>query len=165
MPPKQQRNVELDKQYAAKVVTRLMVSTMVLTALSTVLIFMGFTYVVVLVVVSLVPAVVATVVDRRPKRWASRTVVFFNIAGLLPSLFDIFLSADPDNSAMHQLSDPYVWLMVYGFAGFGWVVVYIIPQVVFLFLLIRSDHTIAKLESKRQALVDEWGDRVRGGMK
>lgn len=152
-----------EKQYAKKIITRLFVITILLTFLSSALIFMGFTYLVVMIIVSVLPAIVASVVDRRPRKFASKTVTCFNIAGLLPPLFDTFLSSNPDLAAQHQLADPFTWIMVYGFAGFGWLVVFVIPQMVFLFLVVRSDHTIKKLEAKRNELVEEWGDRVRGG--
>lgn len=155
----------VDPKTASRIVMRLILVTIVLTALSSGLIFLGYTYVMVLIVVSMLPAVVAHVVDRRPRRWASRTVMFFNIAGLLPHLFDIMMSHDPNAMASHLLSDPYIWLVIYGFAGFGWLFVYIVPQIVFLFLVVRSDHSIRKLEAKRQELVDEWGDKVRGGLR
>lgn len=155
----------VDPKLASKIVLRLILITIVMTALSSGLIFLGYTYVMVLVVVSLLPAMVANIVDRRPRRWASRTVLFFNVAGLLPHLFEILMSHDPNAVASRLLSDPYIWLVVYGFAGFGWLFVYIVPQIVFLFLVIRSDHTIRKLEAKRQELVDEWGDKVRGGLR
>jgi small-conductance mechanosensitive channel len=154
-----------EKEYASRVVKRLMMVTLMIMTVSAALVFMGFTYVVVMIVVSILPAVVASIVDRRPRKYASKTVTCFNLSGVLPVIFDIFMSADPDATAQVQLADPYVWMMVYGFAGFGWLVVYVIPQMVFLFLVVRSDHTIARLEQKRKALVEEWGDRVRGGSR
>lgn len=155
----------VDPKTASRIVMRLILITVILTAISSGLIFLGYTYVMVLIVVSLLPAVTASVVDRRPRRWASRTVLFFNIAGLLPHVFDVAMSHDPNAMASHLLSDPYIWLIIYGFAGFGWLFVYIVPQIVFLFLVVRSDHSIRKLETKRQELVDEWGDKVRGGLR
>ena len=154
-----------EKEQAKRIITRLFVITIILTFISSALIFMGFTYVVVLVIVSLLPAVVASVVDRRPRKFASKTVICFNLAGFLPPLFDTFLSSSPDTVAQQELANPYIWIMIYGFAGFGWFVVYVIPQMVFLFLVVRSDHTIAKLEARRKELVEEWGERVRGSSK
>ena len=154
---------EREKEYAKKVVTRLLIMCIVLTAACSALVFLGFTYLVVLLVVSLLPAAVATIVDRRPRKFASKTVMCFNLAGLFPAMFDTFMATDPDLAAQQQLADPYIWLMVYGFAGFGWLVVYLIPQMVFLYLVVRSDHTIAKLEVRRKELLEEWGDRVKGG--
>lgn len=156
---------EREKEYAKKVVTRLLIMCIFLTAMCSALVFMGFTYLVVLIVISLLPSGVAMIVDRRPRKFASKTVTCFNLAGLLPALFDTFMASDPDIAAQQQLADPYIWLMVYGFAGFGWLVVYLIPQMVFLYLVVRSDHTIAKLEKRRKELVDEWGERVKGGNK
>lgn len=154
---------EKEKLYAKKVITRLIIMCIVLTAVCSTLVFMGFTYLIVMVVVSILPAMVASIVDRRPRKHASKTVICFNLAGLFPSMFDIMMSTDPDVAAQQQLADPFTWLMVYGFAGFGWLVVYLIPQMVFLYLVVRSDHSIAKLEKKRKDLVEEWGERVKGG--
>lgn len=156
---------QLEKEYAKKVVTRLIVVTILLTTFASSLIFLGFTYVVVLFLVSLLPGVVASVVDRRPRKYASKTVLCFNVAGLLPACMDVIMSANPDATAQQQLADPFIWLMVYGFAAFGWLVVYVIPQMVFLFLVVRSDHTVAKLEGRRKELIEEWGDRVKGNTK
>ena len=152
-----------EKEYAKRIITRLIVVSILLTFLSSALVFMGFTYVVVMIVISLLPGVVASIVDRRPRKFASKTVLCFNLAGLLPPLFDTFMAPNPDAAAQRLLADPYTWIMVYGFAGFGWLVVFVIPQMVFLFLVVRSDHTIKKLEARRSELVEEWGERVRGG--
>jgi hypothetical protein len=162
MAKKQRPPTDREKEYAKRIITRLFVVTIILTIISTALVFIGFTYLVVMIIISLLPAIVASIVDRRPRKFASKTVTCFNIAGLLPPLFDTFLASDPDIAAQHQLADPYTWIMVYGFAGFGWLVVFVIPQMVFLFLVVRSDHTIKKLEAKRNELVEEWGERVRG---
>ena len=115
---------EREKEYAKRVITRLLIMCIILTAFCSALVFMGFTYLVVLVVISLLPSGVAMIVDRRPRKFASKTVTCFNFAGLLPAMFDTFMASDPDVAAQQQLADPYIWLMIYGFAGFGWLVVY-----------------------------------------
>ena len=154
---------EREKEYAKKVITRLLIMCIILTAFCSALVFMGFTYLVVLVVISLLPSGVAMIVDRRPRKFASKTVTCFNFAGLLPAMFDTLMASDPDVAAQQQLADPYIWLMIYGFTGFGWLVVYLIPQMVFLYLVVRSESTIARLEKLRKELVEEWGDRIKGG--
>ena len=61
------------------------------------------------------------------------------------------------------LINQYIWLMMYGFAGFGWLIVHIVPQMAFLILTIKADFTIKKLQGLQRQLVEEWGEKVKEG--
>lgn len=144
-----------------KVINNLIVTILVLTVLSAVLIFLGLTYIVGLIVIGLMPAVVANVVEKRNRRFASKAVSAFNLAGILPFFFKLGGTPNPNLAAKEMISDPYVWLMIYGFATFGWVLIQVLPQLTLLILLVRSEYTIKKLKNYQEELVKEWGEVIK----
>jgi hypothetical protein len=107
------------------------------------------------------PALSAMLWDKKPGRFASKTVAAFNITGMVPYLIAIGSSGSPDTTAYNSISDVYAWLLIYSFAGFGWGVVYLIPQITLVFLEIRSKYMIAKMKRFQQDLVEEWGEEVK----
>jgi len=151
------------KSSASRFLTNLVIVITILTVLSSLLIFLGFIYVMVVLVSGFMPCIIANLVEKRKRRLASKTITAFNLAGIMPLLFSLARSSDPNFVAQGAFNDPYIWLMVYGFAGFGWLVVQIVPQIVFLFLTIKADFTIRKLQSLQRQLIEEWGEGVKNG--
>ena len=45
---------------------------------------------------------------------------------------------------------------------FGWLAVFIVPQISFLFLTIKADFTVRKLQGLQRQLIEEWGEGVKG---
>ncbi len=164
-PPTENKVVGMDKKTANKVIGNLVMVTIIMTVISMGLVYLGMSYVVVMFVVGMLPTAVAKIVDRRPGRRASNTIMMMNMAGLLPYVFKVintvFSGASPDEVALSLISNPYTWLVIYGFATFGWLIVQFIPQIVFQILLMRSDHLIRKLEHAKEQLIEEWGTDIK----
>jgi hypothetical protein len=151
------------KSSASRFLTNLVIIITILTILSSLLIFLGLTYVMAVLAIGFMPCIVANLIEKRKRRMASKTITGFNLAGIMPLLFSLARSSDPNFVAQGAFNDPYIWLMIYGFAGFGWLVVHIVPQIAFLFLTIKADFTIRKLQSLQRQLVEEWGEGVKSG--
>ena len=161
MSEKGQTKAAKDSKALKRVVSNLLITTIVITVASSILIFLGLTYIFGIIVLGLMPSVVANVVEKRKKRFASKTVSAFNLAGILPYFFKLGQMGNPNSAARELIVDPFVWVVIYGLATCGWVMVQVIPQFVFLILLIRSEFTKKKLKSFQDELVKEWGDVIK----
>jgi len=149
------------KSSASKFFNNLIIVIIILTILSSLLIFLGLSYVMAVIAIGMMPSIVANLIEHRKRRLASKTVTALNIAGILPLVFSLARSSDPNFTAQGAFNDPYIWLMIYGFAGFGWLVVSIVPQIAFLILTVKADFTIRKLQALQQQLVEEWGEKIK----
>ncbi len=114
----------------------------------------------------LLPTLVAFVVDLHPKKYAARSVGFLNFAGILPFLVVLWSGRHDLLSAMRILTDVYAWLVVYAAAAMGWLVYLGMPSVAGFIMQIHAARRIRVLETRRKALIREWGediDRARPG--
>jgi len=110
---------------------------------------------------ALLPSITSILWDRKPGRFASKTVAAFNITGMFPFLVAISSSGSADSIALNTLADAKTWVLVYGFAIFGWSVILLVPKITLIFLEIRSKYLINKMESFQQELLDEWGEDIK----
>lgn len=152
---------ETKKGGSGKIIGNLIIAVIVITIIAAALTSVGFYYVFILLITGALPGIVAYIVDQHKGKFTSKTVLAFNLSGLLPQLTAALTSGSPDTTALALLTNPYTWLMPYGFAAFGWAVVYIIPQIALLVLSIRAEFTIGKMEYFQKKLVKEWGEEVR----
>ncbi len=144
------------KRMIANLIIIIIISTIIGIGLSTI----GMQQVFIFILIGLMPGIVANITDGRPGRFASKTVVAFNIAGMLQYLVAIFVSGTPNEIADNLILKPEVWLMIYGFAAFGWALVFIVPHIVQLYLEITANYTVKKLLSFQETLVKEWGETI-----
>ncbi len=107
------------------------------------------------------PTLSSSLWDKKPGRFASKTVGAFNLTGMFPYIFAITASGSPDIVARNTLYDPMSWLLIYGFSIFGWGLIYLVPQLTLIFLEIKSKYTINKMEKFQEDLLKEWGDEVK----
>jgi len=149
------------KERSKKFVSNLVTVTIVVTVLAVGLIYLGMGFVFAFLAIGLLPAIVAAILDNSKGRLVGKTVFAFNLAGMAPHLISILLSGMPNQASLSVLQNPTSWLMVYGFAAFGWGVVYTIPQMVLLYLEIKASYLVKKYEHFQKELVDEWGDGIK----
>lgn len=145
----------------SQLVTNLILTTLSVTGVGIGLAVVGLGAVFAYVVIGLLPGLVAGVADARPGRLASRTVLAFNAAGMMPHLASILSAQAHNQSAMSLLMEPKTWLLVYGFAAFGWGVIYVIPQIVRIYLDVKAGYRIKKMQAEQEELIEEWGDGVK----
>ncbi|MCB2081753.1 MAG: hypothetical protein H6908_01810 [Hyphomicrobiales bacterium] len=150
------------EQGKKKVVFNLVVIVFILTLVAAALTSVGLYYVFVLIVMGLLPGIISYIVDKRPGKFASKTVFMFNLSGLTPQIAAAFRSGSPDTTALALLTNPYTWLMPYGFSAFGWGMVFLFPQIALLFYVLKAEYTIGKLQHFQKTLLDEWGEGIQG---
>lgn len=111
----------------------------------------------------MLPAIVAIIIDKGTGRFASKTVSACNFIGILPYLFDVGMTYERSLASKHLMSVPTTWLIIYGSAAVGWVLIWIMPQITLVFFTVRADMKRRKLMEEQTKMLDEWGDEVRTG--
>lgn len=133
-------------------------SIFVLTAILVIsLSFYAFLY----LILSMLPTLVAYFNDKSAGKSASNTVGAFNFMGVMPILFKIWNSGDVSTSVKGLITDPQVWLLGYGAASLGWLMVLFMPKLVSSIFTSRSDTRIQNLKKSQDKLVEDWGYEVK----
>jgi hypothetical protein len=113
------------------------------------------------VFIALLPTLTSILWDKKPGRFASKTVAAFNITGLFPFLMAIGSSGSPDGTAITILSNTKAWVLIYGFSIFGWAVILLVPKITMIYLEIEAKYRIKKMEKFQQDLLEEWGEDIK----
>jgi hypothetical protein len=117
----------------------------------------------VFLLMALLPAIMAYFVDHYPGKPVFKTVLAANFTGTLPSLLPM-LSAGLQfkyNDISATLTNPRVWLVVYGAAAAGWCLIYLCRLIARFLLIIAYEYRIVSLERFQKKLVEEWGQQVK----
>lgn len=152
---------KLQKKRANSLLKNIIVISLICTTLA-----VGFTWLelrnaFLFTALSFLPSIASILWDKKPGRFASKTVSAFNLTGMFPYLIAIGSSGSPDIVARNTMQDPLSWVLIYGFAMFGWGVIYLVPQITLIFLEAKSKFMIKKMETFQQELLDEWGDDIK----
>ena len=115
------------------------------------------------VLVGSLPTVVALLVDVHPKKYAAWSVGFFNLAGLMPYLGDLWIKNHTIEGAVGVLTDLLAWLVIYAAASAGWMVYKGMPIVGGVIMEIKVKGQIRRLTAERQKLIHEWGEAEAAG--
>ncbi|MCW8835709.1 MAG: acyl-CoA synthetase [Rhodospirillales bacterium] len=113
----------------------------------------------------MLPTIVAYLIDRTPQKYATFCVGAMNFSGVFPYLMDLWMRSNSLATAMGMLTDVFTLVVIYGAAGFGWMLFNAIPPVVGVFLVSISGRRILALEEAQAELVKEWGQEVTGKTK
>jgi len=136
-------------------------------ALATIAFVIFFFPYVLVIAFSMLPSVVAFVVDRSPGKYLFKCVLAINACGTLPALLDLTLAGRDLEAVGVVISDVWYWLYAYGAAAFGWVLYGGVPRVIASYVSIKAQNRIKELRDVQAKLVDEWGEdvarQVRGG--
>lgn len=115
----------------------------------------------VVLVAGMIPTAVAYFIDKSEGKYATRTVGYTNLSAALYIIMDMWASGDKTwDRAMAILGDPFNWLVMFGAAGVGWGIYFLLPPLVFSYLhayaLIRNK----SIKEQQKSLIKEWGDVV-----
>ncbi|MCR9219140.1 MAG: hypothetical protein NXI21_02830 [Alphaproteobacteria bacterium] len=116
---------------------------------------------VIVLAAGMIPTGVAYLVDRRPQRYAARTVAWMNLAGCLVVVLDLWDGGGSIDRAIELLLDPVNWVIMFGSAGFGWVIYFTLPPIVSGYLALSQEMRLKDLAKKQKSLEKEWGEEVR----
>lgn len=114
----------------------------------------------IILVVGMVPALVATIVDREPGRNATIAVSATNLAGVVPFVIELVVERASMADAIAMATDLFVVAMMYGAAAIGWVLVLGMPKVAAVYIAVTTQARIQSMRREQQLLVEEWGPDV-----
>lgn len=114
------------------------------------------------VLFSLLPSITAFFVDNIKGRPTFKTVLICNLAGMLPWLVPMLISAAHlrSHDTASVMANPFVWLVVLGSAGVGWCLIYICSFMARFFIAALYEYNAVSLERFQKKLVEEWGDEI-----
>ncbi len=115
---------------------------------------------VMLVFFGLLPSIVAWIVDRTEKKYATACVFGLNFSGLFPFLMEIWFEDHSLDAATRIMTDVFDLMIIYGAAGFGWMLYMALPPFVTTFLSVMSEHRLTVLKENQANIIEEWGEGV-----
>ncbi|MGB1546969.1 MAG: hypothetical protein ACPHIA_00345 [Alphaproteobacteria bacterium] len=121
---------------------------------------------VVILIIGMLPAWVALIVDRNPSKAAGKSVMSLNLVGITPYLIDLWVvgQAGQMDKAYTILTDPFTWLVMYGSAAVGWIIYLGMPHIIAIFIEMRVGHRKAQLAKLRKEIIEEWGEEIAGAI-
>ncbi len=124
------------------------------------IILLKFPESVVVLLIGLLPTMVAFVVDKSSGKYATFCVGSMNITGIFPSIFELWAGNNNMSQAIQIITDVFDLVIMYGAAGFGWILYIIIPSAVSTLLTIMGQRRIARSRNRQRELIGEWGKDV-----
>jgi hypothetical protein len=152
---------EVKKKRTKSFITNLIIIALLNTGAAVTCVMFGMINVFFFLFFAFLPTILSLLWDKKPGRFASKTVGAFNISGCAPHLTAIISSGIPDSTSYTILQDAGNWITIYGFAVAGWCMVYFIPQITYLFLDFRSKFIAVKMQDFQEKLLAEWGEDVK----
>lgn len=114
------------------------------------------------IVPGMMPTLVTLFIDRQRPRHLTYTVGVMNFAGVLPYLLTLATGRLSLQTVAVLLSDPMVWLVMYGAAASGWLICAVTSPLARLCLEIQAAQKRRTLEALAKAIRQEWGEEVAG---
>lgn len=113
-----------------------------------------------LLALGLAPSALALLADASRGRWTARAVLVFNLAGLAPALRSLWLEGHT-LGALVGVAFRFDGLpLAYAAAAFGAALPLVASWAVLAVLEARAAMQVARLEQRRAALRETWGDAV-----
>lgn len=117
----------------------------------------------VFLVMGLAPSMVSLFAERAKDR-ANRvqTIAAFNIAGVLPFAVEIVRAGSSLDAASAVLGNASAWLVIFGAAGTGFLLLAIAPQITAAILQTVKSDRLKRVDKKRREMIAEWGHAIAG---
>ena len=137
---------------STKVILGLVVAGLLVFTLPTVLILC----------IGMLPTIIAYVTDRRKEKYRTLCIGSVNFVGVIPALAKLWMQDHSFEMAFTILGDPFNWMMLLGAASIGWVIFFVAPTFVAMFLATRIELGIERLKKRQLSLEEECGSGVAG---
>lgn len=111
-----------------------------------------------LIVVGMAPTLAAWLASQREDH-ALRlpTILAFNLTGVLPFAIKLWRAGKGFDNLIEMLVRIDTWLIMYGAAGLGLLVIWLAPQVAAYTLQLRAVERKRSIERQQRRLAEEWG--------
>jgi hypothetical protein len=110
--------------------------------------------------IGMAPTLGAFIADRTPGRYLTKCVAGMNFAGVIPSLYHLWITGHDLKTANGIVTDLYTWLIMYCAGGMGWLLFLGLPGAVAVFRSLNASRRIYFLREKQKHLINEWGDSI-----
>ena len=109
---------------------------------------------------SMMPGLVAYIVDRTEEKSATFCVGGLNFCGTFPYLLQLWFGDHTVSQAMQLITDVFVLAVMYGGAAMGWMLYLSLPPVIASFIQVMSQKRLDQLRTTQRTLLEEWGDEL-----
>ena len=113
--------------------------------------------------ISMIPTLVAAVIDSHRQKTAWLTVGALNLAGTVPILFNLWDNGHTIPAAFSLISNPVSLMVAYGASAVGWMIYYNVTPLVATFVLSKNERRLREIDKIQKELIKKWGEGVTGG--
>lgn len=108
----------------------------------------------------LLPTFVALVTDTDQNKSSAITVGFLNFAGVVPFIIELWGKGQTLEAAIGIAKQPVTWLIMFGAAGIGHLILYTIPPAIATMTLTRMEMRLKTLKDGLEQLKQIWGQDI-----
>lgn len=116
----------------------------------------------VVMMIGFLPTMTWFIVDMTPGRYAFRCIAGFNVAGVAPYLYKLWLGNNDLDAAVNIAGDPTAWLVFMATSACGWVTFQALPSMIAMTRKLEARRQINMLRRRQDDLKREWGPEVAG---
>ncbi len=113
-----------------------------------------------LICLGLLPTLVALFTETDPNKSGLITVGFLNVAGVLPFIIELWTKGHSLEEAFRILSDPLSWIVMFGAAAMGQLILYAVPTAMAMMAVNRMEARLRILREGLEQLKAIWGPDV-----
>lgn len=106
--------------------------------------------------VGMLPTIIAYLFEQDPSETAIYTIGPMNLVGTVPLLITLWDGRNTYQYASNLLQEPMNWLIMYGSAGFGWLLYFMVPHIVAIFVIKKTEFQAYRLVKARDKLSKKW---------
>jgi hypothetical protein len=110
-----------------------------------------------LLLAGMLPTLVALFTDNDREHSSATAVGAMNFAGTTPFLIDLWMKGQNMGNVTQILAQPSNWLVMYGAAGVGLLIVFAVPQAIASLTFARSEVRLKILKENMEKLKATWG--------
>ena len=115
---------------------------------------------VMLIFFGMLPSFVAFIIDRTDEKYATFCVTAMNFCDVFPYLMDLWTDQHTILASIETLTNVFALVVMYGSAGFGWIVFTTVPPVISSILSAINQRRVITLRNSQRTLISEWGEGV-----
>ncbi len=108
----------------------------------------------------MIPSIVAALLNTSRIGGNLAAMIALNLSGVIPVLGILWQRGHNLDEAFIILSDPYMWLAMFGGAGIATFLSWGVPIFVFAVYEVKAKSAARKLMRQRTKLLEEWGDQL-----
>jgi hypothetical protein len=110
--------------------------------------------------IGMAPTLGAFFADKTPGHYLTKCVAGMNFAGVIPSLYHLWITGHNLKTANVIVTDLNTWLLMYCAGAMGWLLFLGLPGAVAIFRSLNASRRIYVLREQQKLLINEWGDSI-----